>query len=631
MRLPELKTIRRKTEDVSVFGGVNRQAVQNAGEFADERGLSSDAYPAVTLQSPRFEAGELDSGDAFIFHCRGLVMLVPQEDGFDRLYYRGEEIPAWRERGLSRFSDVGELSRISAASIGAYLLFAPYRAWFNVETGDCGSMTAGLTVGGAHPGSAFFHVLYDDLAGPASLIEGSPGDQPPAPSDVTLEGTAFTDGERVYRFYSRSGEWREVTQMVYRFFFNGTEPVPLTVTANSEASVTGLRYRYYGPGPDFQTEVRSTEILTGRVKTGEVSSFGGFDFIDFIGAPDVDLLRAFWHRYISEEKAGVEVVDFGILGECPDMSFICAADNRIWGCGADGSEIYACALGDPRKWYSYGTSAGDPWAATVGDGSQWTGAVTYRGRPCFFKSDRLFRINGKKPSNFGYTVFSMQGACSPSAFAVVSDKLFYVGSDVVYVWTGGLADRVSDKIGGDWRGAVGAGFRGKYYVWRGGDGGELAVYDVKRGVWHIENDCRWRAACSFGDGLSSGEELYYTSVKDGVCRLCCFTGDGGFTPLPSPDWFLETGELMRGPGKKYLSRVELTISLEVGAACTLYVAYDGSGEMAPVRVFDRAACLRGPVAFTPRRCSSFRLRLSGSGGFKLYGISCITEEAKEYG
>lgn len=651
MRLPRLKPIRQKTSAVSVFGGLNRQPGAADGEFAELCGLTCDAYPALTVRPPRYALPGGVPDNSFICYLGGLVVLSPQESGYDKLFYEGQEIAAWREQGLSAFADVGDVSLISAASIGSFLLFAPYRAWFNVDTLECGSMTAGLQVGNGRPGNACVTALFDDGDQPSFITVGEDGTEPPASRATLNDNEVYVSSGRAWRWRVRKGAWDELETMTYRIELSGSDPIPAAVAEGNEVTLDGLTYLYYTDEPQAAvtrsqegsgaqtsggTVSRVSPVFTGKAKVKGVGSSLSVDWFDLGGIKvDCDILASMGRRYLDEARLDLPVVTFRILGGCPDLAFVCAAENRVWGCASNGREIFASALGDPRVWYAYGGSSADSWAGTVGDGSPWTGAVTFRGKPCFFKRDRLYCVNGARPSNFGWSVFSMQGTVAPGSPAVVSDRLYYLGADGVYAWAGGVAERVSDKLGGLLSAGVPApeiapgsaarafacSFNGKYYL---NAGERTLVYEPRRRVWHSESDGNWLCCAEAPD------TVYYVRKKNGGAKICSFAPRTGAEPVAEDGWTLETGELMRGPGKRYLSRVELTMDLDSGAECTLYAAFDG-GDWIPQKSWDSVSIGRGPAAVAPRRIGSFRLKLAGKGGFTLYALTLVTEEAVEHG
>ena len=85
------------------------------------------------------------------------------------------------------------------------------------------------------------------------------------------------------------------------------------------------------------------------------------------------------------------------------MDFVIESGNRLWGCrygkalnGETVNEIYASKLGDFRNWYCFAGISTDSYTASVGTDGAFTGAVTYMGRPIFFKGEKRLSIASVK-------------------------------------------------------------------------------------------------------------------------------------------------------------------------------------------------------------------------------------------
>lgn len=310
----------------------------------------------------------------------------------------------------------------------------------------------------------------------------------------------------------------------------------------------------------------------------------------------------------------------------PDMDFVTQCNNRIWGCSSKNHEIYACKLGDPTNWFCYMGLASDSYAATIGSEGVFTGACTHAGYVLFFKDGILHKVYGSQPSNFQVTDVRCRGVQGGSERSLVSINgyLYYKSRSGVCRYDGSLPVLVSQALGNERyfdgvAGAVGS----KYYIsMRDGAGDfSLFVYDTERGTWHREDDTRVRWFAPM-DG-----DLYYVDSAD---RLMCVYGSNG-TREERVSWFAESGEIgLSLPDQKYVSRIQVRLALERGAQFALAVMYDSSG------VWEEKINLVSPafrsyyVPVLAKRCDHMKIRLYGSGGFRLYSIAKVVEQGSEW-
>ena len=97
----------------------------------------------------------------------------------------------------------------------------------------------------------------------------------------------------------------------------------------------------------------------------------------------------------------------------PDLDFVCAWGNRLWGCKDD--TVYCTRLGDPLNWYWYDADENGPvstaaWSVDTGSPGRFTGCAAYRGCVVFTKEDVLYKLYGTKPENFQLVASSLTGA-----------------------------------------------------------------------------------------------------------------------------------------------------------------------------------------------------------------------------
>ncbi len=356
-----------------------------------------------------------------------------------------------------------------------------------------------------------------------------------------------------------------------------------------------------------------------------------------------------------------------------NVSFICSHQNRIW-CNNGNNEIMCCARGNPYVWYRYEGTALDSWAATIGGDGAFTGCINY-GYPLFFKDNRMFRMTGTRPSNFGYDEYSMRGikaGCHDSA-VIVNDVLYYQSIDGVYAYASSTPVCVSDKVyKGSWQNGRACRFRDKYYlsVVKSDGSNTLYCYDTKSGIWHIEElngaAVKYMYPGSYFHSHEDSMTVFteYSSTEKNVGTAMGFvTGNVApisridvsslseeikqadyyagyimstddnyeYSPEGLVDWEFETTDLLASEMEyKYLKAVYINCRMMyedvVGSnnSADVYIKYDGESawkslmHMGPYNGESRATWYKHIME--PRRCENIKLKFSGTGKAIIYRI-----------
>lgn len=191
-----------------------------------------------------------------------------------------------------------------------------------------------------------------------------------------------------------------------------------------------------------------------------------------------------------------------------DTGLIIEVDNRLWGCSSKNNEIYACKLGDCNNWYAYSDGiATDSFALTVGVEGAFTGIAKMNSSVIFFKENYALKIYGTKPSNFTLTTYRTVGVEKGSRQSVVNmgDYLLYKAKEGIAQYSGGTAEVISENAFGNekYRNAVAGKHRHKYYVSvENINGGyELFAFDTQKGLWHKEDDTKMLSTATYNDTM----------------------------------------------------------------------------------------------------------------------------------
>ena len=309
----------------------------------------------------------------------------------------------------------------------------------------------------------------------------------------------------------------------------------------------------------------------------------------------------------------------------PEMDFVVSCQNRLWGCRCGGgvNELYGSKLGDFRNWSVFEGLSTDSYRVSRGSGGPFTGAAVLGGCPLFFREDRLEKIYPAASGAHGVVTVSLNGIApkASNSAVVIRDRLYYRARDGFCCYTGTLPVRISDALEGEFLGRTAAGALGEDYCAAMEDERgmpHLFVYHTDTGLWDREDDE------NFAGTYPSGGRLYYHAYRGGPLRCIGEAKDSdGVT------WSAETGSL--GPilcTKRYVSRLQLEGRLDPGSELRVYLSWDG-GEWTLAGSFhaDRRRAALFPIY--PRRSGGVRLRLEGTGGMELRGISWLVETGSD--
>jgi len=332
---------------------------------------------------------------------------------------------------------------------------------------------------------------------------------------------------------------------------------------------------------------------------------------------DGDCLRFYENSFTISQGGDGETVT--VARRAPALEHVCANENRLWGCGGD--TIYASKLGDPFNWDVFDGVATDSFAVNVGSAGDFTGCVSYRGYPVFFKEEHIYKVYGDRPSNFQVMGSASLGveAGSHGSLAIAGEVLFYLSRAGIVAYSGGVPQSVAAPFGADrYRDAVAGSDGVKYRVsMRRGDGTwALFVYDTRTSLWHREDETE---AVGFGwDG-----ELYFLAA-DGKLWL-----DGSARAVPdgaetegAVDSAAEFGDFIEGHANyKGVTKLQIRVELDAGARVEIHAQFDSDGVWRAVKTLEATVKRSYYLPIIPRRADHFRIRFTGSGGWRLYSLA----------
>lgn len=616
--LPYLDEISTSRDMISAFYGYNHNHRTNDGEFFDMDNLSSDKYPSISPRKPRGYAKDGTGEKLSIQYLQSAMAkgdkLITIEDGqilkmFDMADSGGVKEGTEPKIVTHLDLDSGEKTIINH---GAYVIILPDKKYINtLDTDDYGEIENTVTTSG----SVVFSMCqkggytYDKEITTASVAPETPEN-----GDYWLD----TANGALKRWNEVKGEWLEVASSYIKIAAAG---IASGFKAGDGVTIDGIPEVSY-----FMGSVRDGAFVLDSVYRDEENGYTG-DYIVVTGVMNSSTFESALPVTVSRSM--------------PDMDYIVSAGNRLWGCkfGKVGNtwlnEIYCSKLGDFTNWNCFEGISTDSYTASCGSEGEFTGAAVYGGRPIFFKENCMHIVYGSYPAEFQITETACRGVQSGchKSIATVNEILYYKARAGIMAYDGSLPVEVSSQFGDAmYDEAVACGHKNKLYVFMTNAGtceNSLFVYDTKRGLWHKESGIRIHDLCVIKD------EIYYTTLNSfGELGWNIYTLLGSGITEETVDWEAETGLIgLSHPDHKYISRIDVRLSMEYGSEVSFYIKYDVDSKWEKLYTaehkYDKKLWLPRRRTFSiplrTRRCDHFRLKIVGKGDVEIFSISKTVE------
>ena len=587
MKYPMLQELNTSREWIDVFKGYNHNLRIGEGEFYEMKNLSSDNFPILsprgkrgTYATPALPQGMvakdslcyIDGGDFIINKYRVPMGLTVERD------------------------EEGKIIPKTLISMGAYVIIMPDKKYIKT-------------------------IPTDDNE--ASYEHGN------------IESTFESEASTTFSLCKVDGEGYENIQMVAPTEPKGgdlwldTSEIPHTLKVYSESN-------------SMWSAVATTYIKissTGIGRYFEVNDGVTISGVEDEALSDLNASTIIWAKgdnYIVVtgliDKVTTQETPIKVERAMPEMDFVIESGNRLWGCryGFQGdkivNEIYASKLGDFKNWNCFMGISTDSYAVSLGSDGQFTGAITYLGYPIFFKENCMHKVYGNYPANYQIQTTVCRGVqkgCERS-LAIVNEVLYYKARSGICAYDGSLPTEISSALGDMvYSKAVAGQIGNKYYVSMCDVEGayHLFVYDSLKRMWHREDSTEAMDFCNCrGD-------LYYIDHADDLIKAVRGTGVKETKPI---NWEAVTGVIgTDSPDKKYISRLDVRMLLEVGARVNFYIEYDSSGEWEFLFAMTGVNLKSFPVPIRPRRCDHLRMKIIGMGDAKVYSICKTIEQGSD--
>ena len=591
--LQQINVIGQSRSIIDKFYGLNNTESIQEGQFEDMLNISSDSFPAMSLRKRREFLKTIKKPNGLI-HTDKLVYV----DGKD-LYYDGIKVLELTD------------TQKTMVVMGAYLCIFPDKVVFNTESGDCFDMEAHYT------SKAYINVE-------PSTYNGEKLEYTTEKPEKASDGAYWLDDGVLKQYSSTYSTWMSV---------------PTSYLRISESYASSRNENF---GKEF--EEGDTISISGFTDDGLNGDFiiykcsNGYMVIG--GSP----------RIISQQTP-----DIHFDRNVPDMEYVIAANNRLWGCSSANHEIYASKLGDPTNWNAYAGLSNDSYAVTVGSYGEFTGAAYHLGYVLFFKEDSMIKIYGTEPANFSLKETRCRGVekGSDRSLAIVNEILYYKSKDGICQYDGTLPTTVSTQLGHKkYANAVAGSNLSKLYISMQDERANYSVlvYDQQKGIWTKEDSRKIVYMTSNAEtlymmyedslnalrikgnykGIYPGVEV----VKDG--RKVVIT-PGLFYPgqvfeddfEDTLAWYAETGDIATEyPDRKYITKIIVRISAE--ELFEMSIQYDSDGVWEKILSISGTAKKRAvSIPVRIRRCDHVRFRFNGKGEFKLFAITKSLEQGSD--
>lgn len=579
MRYPEAQSSGRTRAYTEQFMGLDRRPRTYEGTFAAMGNMTGDPWPLMSARQKRGLVTELDKPQGLL----ALDKLAWIDNG--TLYYNGA---ATAVTGLSS----GEKKMVG---MGAYIVIFPDGVYYNtVKPEDSGNINRKWTSTGE------VEFTLADMDGvefdmeTVTVSDTEPED--PADGDYWIDTSESTHVMNKYSdYYER---WIGVSSVYVKISATG---IGQGLKVQDGVNVSGIEYTGENDALKKQLEFLNAAHVVQAVDD---------DYIVVIGLID--------QNYTQE--SGTVKAD----REAPQLDFAVECNNRIWGCrygvGSDGefyNILYASALGDPKNWQKFMGTAQDSYYVNIGAPGPFTGAVTHRGYPHFFKENCVIKVYGDKPGNFTTQITVCEGVKPGSEKSLVgyNGALYYL-SPVGVQYFESLPESIGQALGNTLQEAGAAGeCGGKYYLSaRDAMGWSLYVFDTERRTWHRQDS---RHAMAFAE--ISGE--MYMLLTNGA--LYALNGTQGTKEQEDIAWYAETSDMgYDAPDNKYNGRFVIRAYAGEETVCRVYCQYDGEGAWEMLGAIQGSGKVKSHTfSLVPHRADTMKLRLEGQGAFALYSIA----------
>lgn len=388
----------------------------------------------------------------------------------------------------------------------------------------------------------------------------------------------------------------------------------------------GSKYRIIGfKNGDNDKEYTLTDITTSPYYDEPMSIDDDPDAMEDPELLGYDVTMQFSEDFEDTDVQNASLYPLKIYGAgswVPDMDYICALNNRLWGCSNEERTIYASALGMPDDFETLDGAATDYFAVAVGTPGPFTGCCAMNNNVLFFKEHTIHKIMGSFPAEYSLYTYDIYGTSESNGLSAINANgtVIYVSEGGISTYTGSSGGKLSSDLGaGNMYDAV-AGYNGEKYILHFTDGnGDPKTYsfDTRYGMW-IEKD--------YGKvmGFAHLQEHEYVLVdQDGTNAV--YMIDSG-NPL-ADDWMITFKPYLQldSFNKKRYQHLLFRMELPLGSTIQAEIKSDNGRWIPVARAAGKKDRAMDFVVRTPRT-DKIQLRLTGEGPMAILAMQRIYTE-----
>jgi hypothetical protein len=652
-RYPTLTELPTSRDFIENFGGYNHNVRIGENEFYDMKNLTSSHYPVLATRNKRGtylrNDGPMGTGPFQNSTGEKVIGLI-EKNGLCIITFgvRDRSINAYIN---GKYHYVGLTScernvKRAVVSMGAYIVIFPDNMYINTaDPTDHGSLEGEWTKSNDSGGLFFLPYTKDGNlikiygsfnreTNPNYLIDYEDKDEMGGPVNGSYI-MELSSGDLCYWSSSVNG-W--FTERAYLGICNPRGNFTSKFKEGDGVRIGG-----------FSDNENDTRILNDLFKNDLGKPFTITSIAD-----DVIVFNYTLANFINANEDGTIIEystnsNIALSKKIPLMDYVIESGNRLWGCrygknryGETVNEIYVSKLSDFSNWETFSGISTDSYTVSVGTDGPFTGAVSYLGRPLFFKQNCIHMLYGD------YTPYRLQTTeckgvqqgCADS-LAIVGGTLFYKSVRGVCAYTGSMPTDIGYAFNEQelsYKDAFASEYKGKYYLSMVDENNErqLFVYDLGKGMWHKEGSFDGECFClASKNGLDA---LYYLISEDykvdsfdyAKSYVKLIEGYEGFTDDEKVDWMAETGVIgCYTHDKKYVSRISFRLSMDIGTRLYVFAEYDSSGTWEQIGAIAGTSLSTFTFPVRPKRCDHLRLKLVGTGATKIYSMSKTLEQGSE--
>ncbi len=411
-------------------------------------------------------------------------------------------------------------------------------------------------------------------------------------------------------YFGRDGQSKKISTAVSK---NGTAEIKLYSYGGESNGYAEVKNALENEGTGFSFTIKD---ITYYMKTESVSceinkEIAGWvdgdniyrEYADILTIRATDSLLDF-----SWNSSGDKNRTVTFASTDPHYYDVVAWKKRLW--GYDKNVLYGTIadIFDAKgkvEWTTGDNSYTESIAQPLWQGGNITGLAALMEGLVYFKEDCLTIVTGNYPAVMSSDTITCKGlpADNRKSVAVANESVYYLSSDGVYRFVGGLPQCISRDAKIKGTNAVGMSDGNKYWLSLQEDSGEygLYVYDINYGIWHREDNTQ---AISF---TSLGAQVYM-ATKNEIYNISA--------PQEDVEWSFELWYDEDTPQKKKYK--ELIVRGVVGE-CEVFIKVNDEWKL----IYSASGSLK--IKFPPVEREEISILFKGKGICEIKSIDRVFE------